>query len=158
MTFLHTLFNNSIAKRTLAEISLPNYMVDNLRFEIRPYQKEAFKRYIYLDMENLEEKPRKPYHLLYNMATGSGKTLIMAGLMLHLYKKGYRNFLFFVNSNNIIKKTKDNFLNPQASKYLFHNKIIIDGKEVFLKEIDNFEEADDQNINIKVYYHSAIAH
>ena len=69
--------------------------------------------------------------------------------MLHLYQKGYRNFLFFVNSNNIIQKTKDNFLNPQASKYLFNDKIVIDGKEVLIKEIDNFEEADNQNINLK---------
>jgi type III restriction enzyme len=83
------------------------------------------------------------------MATGSGKTLIMAGLMLHLYQKGYRNFLFFVNSNNIIQKTKDNFLNQQASKYLFNDKIVIDGKEVLIKEIDNFEESDYQNINLK---------
>jgi type III restriction enzyme len=57
--------------------------------------------------------------------------------------------LFFVNSNNIIQKTKDNFLNPQASKYLFNDKIVIDGKEVLIKEIDNFEEADNQNINLK---------
>ncbi|WP_255473942.1 DEAD/DEAH box helicase family protein [Prolixibacter sp. SD074] len=27
--------------------------------------------------------------MLYNMATGSGKTLIMAGLMFHFYQKGY---------------------------------------------------------------------
>lgn len=32
---------------------------------------------------------------------------------------------------------------------MFNNKIVIDGKEVFLKEIDNFDEADHQNINIK---------
>jgi type III restriction enzyme len=83
------------------------------------------------------------------MATGSGKTLVMAGLMLYLYEKGYRNFLFFVNSNNIIQKTKDNFLNPQATKYLFNKKIVIDGKEVLIKEVDNFEESDNQNINIK---------
>jgi type III restriction enzyme len=83
------------------------------------------------------------------MATGSGKTLVMAGLMLYLYEKGFRNFLFFVNSNNIIKKTKDNFLNPQASKYLFNDKIVIDGKEVYIKETDTFESADDKNINIK---------
>ena len=83
------------------------------------------------------------------MATGSGKTLIMAGLMLYLYEKGYRNFLFFVNSNNIIKKTKDNFLNLQASKYLFNTKLVIDGREVLIKEVENFEEADTENINIK---------
>lgn len=151
MAFLHEIFNNPFAKKALAQVDLPNWIGDNLKpgFDLRPYQIEAFKRYIYLDQEDLEEKPRRPYHLLYNMATGSGKTLIMAGLLLHLYQKGYRNFLFFVNSNNIIQKTKDNFLNPQASKYLFNNKIVIDGREVFIKEIDNFDEADDRNINIK---------
>ena len=151
MTFLHEIFNNPFAKRALAQVELPIWISDNLRpgFGQRPYQIEAFKRYIYLDQEDIEEKPRKPYHLLYNMATGSGKTLIMAGLILHLYQKGYRNFLFFVNSNNIIQKTKDNFLNPQASKYLFNSKIVIDGKEVLIKEIENFEEADNQNINLK---------
>ena len=151
MAFLHEIFNNPFAKKALAQVDLPNWISDNLKpgFGQRPYQIEAFKRYIYLDQEDLEEKPRKPYHLLYNMATGSGKTVIMAGLMLHFYQKGYRNFLFFVNSNNIIKKTKDNFLNPQASKYLFSDKIVIDGKEVYLKETDTFESADDKNINIK---------
>lgn len=151
MAFLHEIFNNPFAKRALAQVDVPNWISDNLKpgFGQRPYQIEAFKRYIYLDHEDLEEKPRKPYHLLYNMATGSRKTLIMAGLMLHLYQKGYRNFLFFVNSNNIIQKTKDNFLNPKASKYLFDDKIVIDGKEVLIKEINNFEEADNQNINLK---------
>ena len=151
MAFLHEIFNNPFAKKALAQVDLPNWISDNLKpgFGQRPYQIEAFKRYIYSDQEDLEEKPRKPYHLLYNMATGSGKTLIMAGLMLHLYQKGYRYFLFFVNSNNIIQKTKDNFLNPQASKYLFNDKIVIDGKDVLIKEIANFEEADNQNINLK---------
>ena len=74
------------------------------------------------------------------MATGSGKTLIMAGLMLYLYEKGFRNFLFFVNSNNIIRKTKDNFLNPQSSKYLFNNKIIVNDKEINIKETDTFDK------------------
>ena len=149
MAVLHEIFDNPFAKRALAQVDMPGWITDNLKFEQRPYQIDAFKRYIYLEQENFEEKPKRPYHLLYNMATGSGKTLIMAGLMLHLYQKGYRNFLFFVNSNNIIQKTKDNFLNPQASKYLFNDKIVIDGKEVQIKEIDNFEEADNQNINLK---------
>lgn len=149
MAFLHEIFNNPFAKRALAQIDLPNGIIDNLKFSIRPYQVEAFKRFLYLDQDDLEEKPKKPYHLLFNMATGSGKTLIMAGLMLHLYQKGYRNFLFFVNSNNIIQKTKDNFLNPKSSKYLFIDKVVIDGKEVYIKEVDNFDEADSRNINIK---------
>ncbi|MDK2837868.1 MAG: DEAD/DEAH box helicase family protein [Bacteroidota bacterium] len=149
MGFLYEIFNNSFVQKALAHVVIPGSIADNLKFGIRPYQEEAFKRYIFLDREDLDEKPNKPYHLLYNMATGSGKTLVMAGLMLYLYEKGYRNFLFFVNSNNIIQKTKDNFLNPQASKYLFNDKIVIDGKEVLIKEIDNFEEADNQNINLK---------
>ncbi|GEN76293.1 DEAD/DEAH box helicase family protein [Chryseobacterium hagamense] len=149
MEFLHELFNNPFAKKALSQVSIPNEITDNLKFGIRPYQEEAFRRYLYTEQESFEGKPEKPLHLLYNMATGSGKTMVMAGLMLHLYAKGYRNFLFFVNSNNIIQKTKDNFLSPQTSKYLFREKIVIDGKEVLIKTVDNFDESDRENINIK---------
>src|SRR5699024_5320001 len=109
MGYLYEIFNNSFVQKALKEKELPSNITNNLKYDIRPYQEEAFRRYIFLDTEELDEKPDKPYHLLYNMATGSGKTLVMAGLMLYLYEKGYRNFLFFVNSNNIIQKTKDNF-------------------------------------------------
>lgn len=149
MELLHDLFDHPFAWKALSEVLLPNGITDNLKFGIRPYQEEAFRRYVYTEQENFDGKPGKPLHLLYNMATGSGKTMVMAGLMLHLYAKGYRNFLFFVNSNNIIQKTKDNFLSPQTSKYLFKEKIVIDGKEVFIKPIDNFDESDQENINIK---------
>lgn len=149
MAFLYDILVQEFGKRAIAQVTVPNHITDNLKFEQRPYQIEAFQRFILCDSENFKGKPKRPFHLLYNMATGSGKTLIMAGLILHLYQKGYRNFLFFVNSNNIIQKTKDNFLNPQASKYLFKDKIVIDGKEVLIKEISNFEEADKENINIK---------
>lgn len=151
MSFLFDTLVQEFGKREIARVSVPNYITDNLKagFGQRPYQIESFQRYILCHTEDFEGKPKKPFHLLYNMATGSGKTLVMAGLMLYLYEKGFRNFLFFVNSNNIIKKTKDNFLNPQASKYLFNDKIVIDGKEVYIKETDTFESADDKNINIK---------
>lgn len=149
MAYLYDLLINEFGKREVARTQVPNFVADNLKYQIRPYQEEAFQRFILCYNEDFDEKPNKPYHLLYNMATGSGKTLVMAGLMLYLYEKGYRNFLFFVNSNNIIQKTKENFLNPQASKYLFSNKIIFDSKEVLVKEVDNFDEADTENINIK---------
>ncbi|MCZ2101970.1 MAG: DEAD/DEAH box helicase family protein [Chitinophagales bacterium] len=149
MAFLYEIFNNPFAKKALSQVEIANHITDNLKHGIRPYQVEAFNRYLYLEQEDFEEKPKRPLHLLFNMATGSGKTLVMAGLMLHLYEKGYRNFIFFVNSNNIIQKTKDNFLNAHASKYLLNDKIIIGGKEVLIKEIESFEEADLQNINIK---------
>ncbi len=151
MNFLYDTLVQEFGKREIARVAVPDFITDNLRpgYGQRSYQIESFQRYILCHTEDFNGKPGKPFHLLYNMATGSGKTLIMAGLMLYLYEKGYRNFLFFVNSNNIIKKTKDNFLNPGASKYLFNEKIIVDGKEVYIKETNTFEVADDKNINIK---------
>lgn len=151
MSFLYDTLVQEFGKREISRVVVPNFITDNLKsgYGQRPYQMESFQRYILCHTEDFKGKPRKPFHLLYNMATGSGKTLVMAGLMLYLYEKGYRNFLFFVNSNNIIKKTKDNFLNPQSSKYLFNDKIVIDGREVYVKETDTFESADENNINVK---------
>jgi len=74
--------------------------------------------------------------------------MIMAGLMLYLYKKGYRNFLFFVNLSNIVRKTKENFLNSTSTKYLFAEEIRIDGERVPVKEVSNFQNTDENAINI----------
>ena len=72
----------------------------------------------------------------------------MAGLILYLYEKDCRNFLFFVNSTNIIEKTKDNFLNPLSSKYLFNDPIHIGGNQVSVTPVANFEGVNDNDINI----------
>ena len=82
------------------------------------------------------------------MATGSGKTVMMAGLILHYYSLGYRNFLFFVNQTNIIEKTKSNFLDRASAKYLFAESIEIDGMRVPVNEVDNFAAADPNAINL----------
>ena len=82
------------------------------------------------------------------MATGSGKTLMMAGLIAYLYAQGYRNFLFFVNNNNIIEKTRDNFLNARSQKYLFTETISFGDKRVVVREVANFQSASDGDINI----------
>ena len=128
---------------------IPESITQNLNpaFEIREYQEEAFARFIHCLNENFQGKT-SPLHLLFNMATGSGKTLIMAGLILYLYEKGYRNFLFFVNSTNIIKKTRDNFLNSGTTKYLFNKEIYIGGKRVTLTDVENFDDANEDHINI----------
>ncbi len=127
---------------------VPNFIASNLnnKFIIRPYQQEAFGRFDFY--YNNYQKKKHPIHLLYHMATGSGKTLVMAGLIIYLYKHGYRNFLFFVNSTNIINKTKDNFLNQQSSKYLFANQIIIDTNPIIIKGVANFQSANEADINI----------
>ncbi len=118
----------------------------NKKLVLRVYQKQAFNRF-YSYYEN-DKKPKKNIHLAYHMATGSGKTVIMAGLILYLYKKGYRNFLFFVDRGQIVEKTKDNFINQFSSKYLFNNKIIISNKQVNIKAVDNFAYFSDDDINI----------
>lgn len=75
---------------------------------LRDYQKDAFQYFITY-MENEELSKHKQIHTLFHMATGSGKTVIMAGLILYLYTKGYRNFLFFVNQTNILEKPRRTF-------------------------------------------------
>jgi len=122
----------------------------NPNFQMREYQKIAFGRFFYYMSDKYSEEYNrpKPTHLLFNMATGSGKTLVMAGNILYLYKKGYRNFLFFTRLTNIIEKTKDNFLNSGSSKYLFSQKIIIDNKEVKIRVVESFDEANKDDINI----------
>ncbi len=98
-------------------LKISDTIIENInpRLTLRPYQEKAFKLFDIV----AQEKPEKK-HLLFQMATGSGKTLIMAGLILYLYEKGYRHFLFFVNRNIIIQKTKENFSNANSSKYLFY--------------------------------------
>jgi len=129
---------------------VPKYIYSNLRngYGQRPYQQEAFGRFIFYWNEYHERPKGVPTQLLYHMATGSGKTLIMAGLIINLYEKGYRNFLFFVNSTNIIDKTRDNFFNTQSSKYLFSDAISIGDKQIRIKEVDNFQAANQDDINI----------
>ncbi len=128
---------------------MPDSITQNLNpeFELRPYQEDAYASFIHYFNNDLPNK-EKPLHLLFNMATGSGKTLIMAGLILYLYEKGYRNFLFFVNSTNIIEKTKDNFLNPRSAKYLFSENIYFEGEHIEVTEVENFEGIHEKSINI----------
>ena len=112
---------------------------------LRPYQTEAFENFV----TYFEEKKRPhPLQVLFHMATGSGKTLMMAGLMLYLYQQGYRNFLFFVNLSNIVEKTKVNFLDRTSSKYLFADEIVIDGEHVAIREVTNFQYSDAGETNV----------
>lgn len=127
---------------------LGDFIVKNLnpKFTIRDYQNEGIGRFIYY----LSDYPlcNRPAHLLFHMATGCGKTLLMAANILYLYNQGYRNFVFLVNSTNIIKKTKANFLDTTSTKYLFAKRIIFDEQEIFIRDVENFEGVNDGNINI----------
>jgi type III restriction enzyme len=138
-----------VGEEGLENTPIPDFVVSNLnqKLQIRSYQKIAFQYFINYWSKTFTGKPEKN-QLLFHMATGSGKTLMMAGLILYLYEQGYRNFLFFVNSTNIIDKTRDNFFNDSSIKYLFNTSITQGEKKVFLKEVDNFQSTDDKSINI----------
>ena len=125
---------------------VPNYINSNLKHELRPYQKEAVGRYLYY----YQDTARKilPEHILYNMATGSGKTLLMAAIILEKFKQGERNFIFFVNNDNILTKTRANFLENEAGKYLFADKIVIDNQIVTIREVSDFSDSRPDCINI----------
>lgn len=126
---------------------VPPYIPRNLNpdFALRPYQQQAFENFItYFESRHCP----KPTQVLFHMATGSGKTLMMAGLMLYLYQKGYRNFLFFVNLSNIVEKTRENFTNPASSKYLFAREVVLDGRRVPIRQVENYQDARQDAINL----------
>ena len=148
--YLYERLKQEFGRRTIERVEIPTYITDNLnpKFEFRPYQISALQYFLTYWEEDFEWKPRQNHRLLFQMATGSGKTLMMAGLMIYLYKMGYRNFLFFVNSNNIIDKTKDNFLNSLSSKYLFAQDTRIVDHQINIREVDNFQTTNPDDINI----------
>lgn len=117
------------------------------RIQLRDYQKEAIENFIiHFENENSKYNKTQNIHTLFHMATGSGKTVIMASLILFLYEKGYRNFLFFVNQTNVVEKTKDNFLNNLSNKYLFNDEINYLGKKIKIKKVQNFQEIQENNL------------
>ncbi|MGL4393173.1 MAG: DEAD/DEAH box helicase family protein [Fusobacteriaceae bacterium] len=128
---------------------IPNFIKDNLKYKFFEWQENAITNF--LTYEKICEAQNKfgAKHLMFNMATGTGKTMLMASLILYFYKHGYRNFIFFVNQNNIVSKTESNFLDKYHSKYLFNNKIIIDDKEVKIKQVENFSNSKSDVIEIK---------
>lgn len=124
---------------------LPDYITQNLRYPLRSYQQEALGRYLYYKNDDNRAIPEQ---VLYNMATGSGKTLLMAAIILEKYQQGERDFIFFVNNDNILTKTKDNFLESSSGKYLFAEKIVVDGRIVTVREVTDFSDSRDDSINI----------
>lgn len=145
---LQSMLRTEIGKKTIERIEMPSSFASALNpmMRLRPYQTEAFQ-YFLAYWEQAEECRLPRTQLLFHMATGSGKTLIMAGLILYLYEQGYRNFLFFVNSGNVIEKTKDNFFNSASAKYLFSQNIEVNGKRVEVRQVDNFQNSDPEAIN-----------
>lgn len=127
------------------DIEIPEYITQNLSKTLRDYQIKALKHYL------LQRQKPNTNHLMFNMATGSGKTLIMAALMLECYKSGYRNFVFFAPYNNIVEKTKGNFCDERSEKYLFSREIIINGEQIKIKMVNSLIQ-NSENGTINIYF------
>ena len=122
----------------------PEYLKTNLKDDLRSYQEEAL-RYLHYAQSSHEADIRFK-HLLFNMATGSGKTMVMAGAILYMFKEySYQNFIFFVHTDAIIQKTKENLLNALSSKYLFTQPLEIEGERIIIEAVDTFPRQPSKN-------------
>ena len=136
---------NAVRRYAPEVLKIPEHITSNLKYPLFDWQQEALENlFIY---ENDSQK--NPTHLMFNMATGTGKTLVMASCILHYYKKGYRKFIFFVNQKNIIYKTENNFIDSNHNKYLFADKIIIDDETINIKKVETFSK-NNEAIEIKL--------
>lgn len=130
---------------------VPDYVELNLKDKLRFYQEEAFRRFQFMQDDvfasSISNAGYQRKHLLFNMATGSGKTMLMASLILYLYENlGYQNFLFLANTDAIIKKTRENMLNSSSHKYLFNPEgIVINGTRIRIQPVDSFPNEPDKN-------------
>lgn len=130
----------------IEHFSHPAYVNRNMEHNFRYYQEEALRYFHY--SQTLERFAlRRPRHVLFNMATGSGKTDLMAGLILYMYQElGYQNFLFVVNTNSVLNKTIDNLTNPTSEKYLFASSIEIDGERVRMERVRQYPREPKPNV------------
>lgn len=119
-----------------------SFITDNLKFSLYEWQKLAIENFLLYEKIRESENIKTPNHLMFNMATGSGKTLVMAAMILYYYKTYHiTNFIFFVNQNAILGKTQDNFIHKSHTKYLFKENIIIDEKRVNIREVEQFSNS-----------------
>lgn len=123
----------------------PTYISQNLTHIFRDYQNAALRFFHYTQISS-KFKHRKMNHLLFNMATGSGKTDLMAGIILYLFKEhGYKNFLFVVNTKGVLNKTIDNLTNPGSEKYLYNRDIEIEGERIEIRKVNVFPKVQSKN-------------
>ena len=64
---------DTVSEMGFLKKEIPAYLTDNLnsKFELRPYQEEAFVRFFHC-LDNDFPGKDWPLHFLFNMATGSG--------------------------------------------------------------------------------------
>ena len=133
-------------------LEMPEFITKNLKYDFFEWQKSALENFLIFDriseLDDFPDLKNKPTHLLFNMATGAGKTMMMAALILYYFEKGYRHFLFFVNQKNIVDKTENNFIDPTHAKFLFTEKILQGDTVIPIRKVETFSPHSD-GIEIK---------
>lgn len=124
-----------IAVGSATPASIENYdkIQELLKFSLRPYQIEALRAFQFFwkdsfDSRSLKQKTLQKVEIdgkeiLWNkvgfeMATGSGKTLLMGAIITDLWQKGYKDFLILTPNTILFDKTIENFT-PRAVKSIF---------------------------------------
>jgi len=120
-----------------------HYITENIKYPLFDWQRASIEHFLTFQKIKEAEQKTEATHLMFNMATGTGKTLVMASLLLYYYKQGYRNFIFFVNQNTLVGKTESNLIDPSHNKYQYNQTIVIDDKTVNIRKVDTFSNQTD---------------
>jgi len=149
------LLNKSRGKKVDSSFLSATYLLKN---KLRDYQENALLNYLIVnnflskefDLDIRDEFSER--HHCFHMATGSGKTMLMAYLIAHLYSFRYNKILFITNSTTLQEKTKLNLIPSYGSKkceYIFNSAgdITINNKQVTITPVNVFSE-DEENIEI----------
>lgn len=142
MRYLQDNLEKKLGEDNIKKIEIPDFILNNIKYSMFDWQKKAMQYFLaYSDKSN--EFKKYPTHLMFNMATGSGKTLVMASIILYYYQQGYRHFIFLVNANNVVDKTENNLVDSLHNKYLFTNNIVINNQTINIKNVETFNEYTD---------------
>lgn len=138
-------YDGTLEERTI-NYQTPQYIYDNMKHHFRYYQDKAL-HYFHFSLNYNEFKYLQSNHVLFNMATGSGKTDLMAGIILYLFKeKGYQRFLFTVNTNSVLQKTIDNLTDISSIKNLFNHPIEIESNRIRIEQVKQFPKISKENV------------
>ncbi|RDG18023.1 restriction endonuclease subunit R [Limosilactobacillus fermentum] len=137
LKLLNWLNDTSLFNQDKGMQKLPLYIKQNLKHSLRDYQFSAIHN---LDaVEKLNGKDDSYNQLMFYMATGSGKTDIMAAIILYMYQAhDYQCFLFTTSTTAVVNKTIDNLTDIASPKYLYKNPLVIDGQRISIKAVSEF--------------------
>lgn len=127
-------YKSALSSSSLKNIDQYRNIQSLLKFGLRPYQMEALSAFQLFWKDGFDSRSLKQKTIQrgkdnenkvvewnkvgFEMATGSGKTLLMGALILDLYYRGFKDFLILTPNTILFDKTIENFT-PRAVKSIF---------------------------------------